>query len=220
MAQTNAYSSDPVIYISIAIALSLPNRAHFLGYEHYNFCAIDDNLGPVVLSLKTYSEQERKASSSSSSSPAASAASSVPPPLPPPPQNHTRVIVRMSGGTTHKLVPDSAIEEGFSPVKMAQFASPELVIDKLSPVLCPKASELIVNYDEHVLVNSFKFGLIYQKGGQITEEAMFGNREGRVDGHEASRGPDIKKYSTETLCPPTRFWRINFVHHRVELCHQ
>ncbi len=34
-------------------------RSHFLGCEHYNFCAIDDNLGPVVLSLRTYSEQER-----------------------------------------------------------------------------------------------------------------------------------------------------------------
>jgi RAP1 GTPase activating protein 1 len=33
-------------------------RSHFLGYEHYNFCAIDENLGPVVLSLKTYSEDE------------------------------------------------------------------------------------------------------------------------------------------------------------------
>jgi RAP1 GTPase activating protein 1 len=59
---------------------------------------------------------------------------------------------------------------------MAQIVTPELVIDKLSPVLCPKASELIVNYDEHVLVNSYKFGIIYQKHGQVTEEQMFGNR--------------------------------------------
>ena len=49
---------------------------------------------------------------------------------------------------------------------MAQYVTPELVIDKLSPVLCPKASELIVNYDEHVLVNSYKFGLVYQRRGQ------------------------------------------------------
>ncbi len=93
-----------------------------------------------------------------------------------PGSHHTRVIVRLSTGTFHKLVPDSSIEEGFSPVKMAQFVTPELVIDKLSPVLCPKASELIVNYDEHVLVNSYKFGLIYQRHGQVTEEALFGNQ--------------------------------------------
>ena len=73
-------------------------------------------------------------------------------------------------------MPDSSIEEGFSPVKMAQYVTPELVIDKLSPVLCPKASELIVNYDEHVLVNSYKFGLLYQRRGQVAEEDIFGNR--------------------------------------------
>ena len=83
---------------------------------------------------------------------------------------------RLSSGTSHKLVPDSSIEEGFSPVKMAQYVTPELVIDKLSPVLCPKASELIVNYDEHVLVNSYKFGLVYQRRGQVAEEEMFGNQ--------------------------------------------
>ena len=66
-------------------------------------------------------------------------------------------------------------------MKMAQYVTPELVIDKLSPVLCPKASELIVNYDEHVLVNSYKFGLVYQRRGQVTEEDMFGNR-----GHSAA----------------------------------
>ena len=54
-------------------------RTHFLGYEHYNFCAVDENLGPVVLSLKTYSEAEKDAEESEST-----------------PLNHTRVIVRFS----------------------------------------------------------------------------------------------------------------------------
>ena len=35
---------------------------------------------------------------------------------------------------------------------------------------------MIVNYDEHVLVNNFKFGLVYQRVGQTTEEQLFGNR--------------------------------------------
>ena len=54
-------------------------RTHFLGYEHYNFCAVDENLGPVVLSLKTYSEAEKDAEEGEST-----------------PLNHTRVIVRFS----------------------------------------------------------------------------------------------------------------------------
>ncbi len=79
-------------------------------------------------------------------------------------------------GTIHQLVPDSALEDGLSPIRATQLLAPELTVDKLSPVLCPRASELIVGYDEHGLDNCFKFGLVYQKCGQITEEALFGNR--------------------------------------------
>jgi len=48
--------------------------------------------------------------------------------------------------------------------------------DKFTPVLCPKASDLIVAYDEHVLVNTYKFGVVLQKQGQATEEELFSNR--------------------------------------------
>ena len=34
----------------------------------------------------------------------------------------------------------------------------------------------VAEYDEHSLVTTFKFGLIYQKFGQVSEEALFGNR--------------------------------------------
>ena len=91
-------------------------------------------------------------------------------------ENHTRIILRLNAGTIHKLLPDSSLEDGLSPLKVAQLVAPELSLDKLSPVLCPRASELILGYDEHVLDNCFKFGLVYQKCGQITEEELFGNR--------------------------------------------
>ena len=48
--------------------------------------------------------------------------------------------------------------------------------DCLYPVISPKASELIMKFDEHCISNTFKFGIIYQKFGQLTEEAIFGNR--------------------------------------------
>ena len=44
----------------------------------------------------------------------------------------------------------------------------------------PRASDLIVHYDEHVVVNNYKFGAIYQRYGQVTEEALFGNRWGKI----------------------------------------
>uniref|UniRef100_A0A3B5M699 Rap-GAP domain-containing protein n=1 Tax=Xiphophorus couchianus TaxID=32473 RepID=A0A3B5M699_9TELE len=39
------------------------------------------------------------------------------------------------------------------------------------------ASRLIVTFDEHVISNNFKFGVIYQRFGQTSEEELFGNSE-------------------------------------------
>ncbi|NWS78256.1 RPGP1 protein, partial [Crotophaga sulcirostris] len=43
--------------------------------------------------------------------------------------------------------------------------------------LLPQASRLILAFDEHVLSNHFKFGVIYQKLGQTSEEELFGTTE-------------------------------------------
>ncbi|TSK49658.1 Rap1 GTPase-activating protein 2 [Bagarius yarrelli] len=40
-----------------------------------------------------------------------------------------------------------------------------------------RASQLIVGFDEHEVNNTFKFGVIYQKFGQTSEEELFGNNE-------------------------------------------
>uniref|UniRef100_A0A7N6C0L6 Rap-GAP domain-containing protein n=1 Tax=Anabas testudineus TaxID=64144 RepID=A0A7N6C0L6_ANATE len=48
---------------------------------------------------------------------------------------------------------------------------------RFSPVVYPKASKLIVNYDEHEVNNTFKFGVIYQRFGQVSEEELFRNNE-------------------------------------------
>uniref|UniRef100_A0A8C3JJB0 Rap-GAP domain-containing protein n=1 Tax=Calidris pygmaea TaxID=425635 RepID=A0A8C3JJB0_9CHAR len=50
-------------------------------------------------------------------------------------------------------------------------------VERFFPVLYPKASQLIVAFDEHVISNNFKFGVIYQKPGQTTEEEVFSNTE-------------------------------------------
>lgn len=48
--------------------------------------------------------------------------------------------------------------------------------DCLYPVICPRASEYLVKFDTHSIMDKFKFGILYQKFGQLTEEAIFGNR--------------------------------------------
>jgi len=87
-----------------------------------------------------------------------------------------RAIVRLSSGTSHQLIYESQVGEIFSPLQVLKFLLPELAIDHLYPVVCPETSDLIAEYDEHSLVTAFKFGLIYQKFGQISEKALFGNK--------------------------------------------
>lgn len=87
-----------------------------------------------------------------------------------------RVIVRLTSGTLHQLVYESQVGDVFTPLKVAKFLVPDLNISQLYPVVCPQTSDLVAEYDEHSLVTTFKFGLIYQKFGQINEESLFGNR--------------------------------------------
>ncbi|XP_062895697.1 rap1 GTPase-activating protein 1-like [Mobula hypostoma] len=57
------------------------------------------------------------------------------------------------------------------------FLNSGLTVGRFNPVLCPQASRLILDFDEHVITNKFKFGVIYQKAGHVTEEDIFGNNE-------------------------------------------
>jgi len=126
-------------------------RAHFLQSEHFNFCGLEENVGPMVLSVKYYTDLENQ-------------------------DNHIRIILRLTSGTMHKLVGVDGLPDHPSPILLARMVSPDISISTLQPVLCPRASELLLSFDEHVLVNNFKFGVVYQRIGQTTEEALFGNR--------------------------------------------
>lgn len=64
-----------------------------------------------------------------------------------------------------------------SPLKMAKMLNEQVNVDNFMAVMCMNMSSLISAYDEHVLVNSFKFGVLYQKYGQTTEEQLFCNNE-------------------------------------------
>ncbi|CAG0899756.1 unnamed protein product [Darwinula stevensoni] len=168
-------------------------RRYFLGKEHLNFVARDENLGPALLSMK------HEVISS---------------------QLHVRGILRLSTGTTHELLPASCFPDSLSPAKVAKLTAEEgerrawetdterhlwyrlrtmrrqretnretsstmyydLVLHedlagdlRWWPVVCPQASERIVAYDEQALVRQYKFGVIFQRFGQTSEEELFGN---------------------------------------------
>ncbi|KAG8545729.1 hypothetical protein GDO81_020432 [Engystomops pustulosus] len=145
-------SDLPAPYDRLRILQSDPTarfyRKHFLGKEHYNFCAQDPRLGAVILSAKLEQKSER-----------------------------LRLILRTKSGTKHQMIETSSFSTFPTAGQMAQVLCEELSVERFFPILHMKASQLLVTFDEHVLVNNFKFGVIYQKAGQVTESEMFSNTE-------------------------------------------
>lgn len=125
-------------------------RKHFLGKEHFNYYSVDSALGHLVFSLKydVIGDQE-----------------------------HLRLMLRTKLKTYHDVIPISCLTEFPNVVQMAKLVCEEVNVDRFFPVLYPKASRLIVTFDEHVISNNFKFGVVYQKFGQTSEEELFGNSE-------------------------------------------
>uniref|UniRef100_A0A8C7UXU0 Rap-GAP domain-containing protein n=1 Tax=Oncorhynchus mykiss TaxID=8022 RepID=A0A8C7UXU0_ONCMY len=123
-------------------------RKHFLGKEHLNYYSVDGTLGHLVLSMK-YDEIGD--------------------------QEDLRLMLRTKLETYHDVIPISCLTEFPNVVQMAKLVCEEVNVDRFYPVLYPKASRLIVNFDEHIISNNFKFGVIYQKFGQTSEEELFGN---------------------------------------------
>ncbi|XP_041062429.1 rap1 GTPase-activating protein 1 isoform X5 [Carcharodon carcharias] len=125
-------------------------RKQFLGKEHFNYYCIDSALGHLVFSLKydVIGDQE-----------------------------HLRLLLRTKYKTYQDVIPISCLTEFPNVVQMAKLVCEEVNVDRFYPVLYPKASRLIVTFDEHVISNHFKFGVIYQKLGQTSEEELFTNNE-------------------------------------------
>uniref|UniRef100_A0A8D3AMT6 Rap-GAP domain-containing protein n=1 Tax=Scophthalmus maximus TaxID=52904 RepID=A0A8D3AMT6_SCOMX len=125
-------------------------RKHFLGKEHFNYYSVDGALGHLVFSLKydVIGDQE-----------------------------HLRLMLRTKLKTYHDVIPISCLTEFPNVVQMAKLVCEEVNVDRFFPALYPKASRLIVTFDEHVISNNFKFGVVYQKFGQTSEEELFGNSE-------------------------------------------
>ncbi|XP_078139488.1 rap1 GTPase-activating protein 1 isoform X2 [Centroberyx gerrardi] len=125
-------------------------RKQFMGKEHFNYYTMDTALGHLVFSMKydVIGDQE-----------------------------HLRLMLRTKLKTYHDVIPISCLTEFPNVVQMAKLVCEEVNVDRFYPVLYPKASRLIVTFDEHVISNNFKFGVIYQKFGQTSEEELFGNME-------------------------------------------
>ncbi|XP_038147140.1 rap1 GTPase-activating protein 1 isoform X3 [Cyprinodon tularosa] len=145
------YPSCPTSHIKLETnSTAKIYRKHFMGKEHFNYYTMDAALGHLVFSMKyeVIGDQE-----------------------------HLRLMLRTKHKTYHDVIPISCLTEFPNVIQMAKLVCEEVNVDRFYPVLYPKASRLIVTFDEYVISNNFKFGVIYQKFGQTSEEELFGNME-------------------------------------------
>ncbi|XP_067348346.1 rap1 GTPase-activating protein 2-like isoform X2 [Channa argus] len=125
-------------------------RKHFLGREHLNFSCSASSLGNLLLSVRHEQEKE---------------------------QEFLHIIIRSRVKSLYHRLSLSELPDIPSVPELAKLLCDEAAGLRFSPVVYPKASQLIVNYDEHEVNNTFKFGVIYQRFGQVSEEELFRNNE-------------------------------------------
>lgn len=149
-------------------------RVHYAGFEHFNFCASDENGQPLVLSIKVGigdfgcggDENNNNCDNNDNEEDEV---------------RNVRVILRSIDKTVHQVMrlsdlmpPSSAGSRPASSI--IESVMSHLAMPPAMPVMYPGISDAIANFDEHSISNTFKFGIIFQKFGQVTEEAIFGNR--------------------------------------------
>ncbi|KAI1885812.1 hypothetical protein AGOR_G00207640 [Albula goreensis] len=123
-------------------------REFFKYKYHHSFTAVDPSLGSLVLSVCLEEEEKR-----------------------------LRIILRMKDCTLHGVFSLCLFPQFPSTVELAKMLCDSLTVSRFEAVSYLKAPELITAFDEHRVSQNFKFGVLYQKEGQLTEEDILSNNE-------------------------------------------
>jgi len=125
---------------------------YFYGTEHWNYFSNDEDLGPVVLSLKQEIINGR---------------------------DQFRILVRAISYTVHGLIPASCVfadrynrEEVVRSLGKEINLNPPLILGQL-----PDTPEELLKLDQVFIKSELKVGIIYVKEGQYTEEEILDNNE-------------------------------------------
>ncbi|KAG3257844.1 signal-induced proliferation-associated 1-like protein 2 isoform X1 [Ictidomys tridecemlineatus] len=140
-------------------------RKFFYGKEHQNYFGIDENLGPVAVSIRREKVEDPKEKEGS--------------------QFNYRVAFRTSELTTLRgailedAVPSTArhgTARGLPLKEVLEYVVPELNTQCLRQASSsPKVPEQLLKLDEQGLSFQHKIGILYCKAGQSTEEEMYNN---------------------------------------------
>ncbi|XP_078494308.1 uncharacterized protein LOC100183188 isoform X2 [Ciona intestinalis] len=129
-------------------------RDHFVGKEHVNIYAYDynsENIGSIIMSVKYESVAEGSD------------------------LGQHRVLLRCRHASWTKCFP--VVPESGGPVQWAKNMCEDITVDRFYPIVCPNVWQSIIQFDEHCVNSSHKFGVLYQKARQTKEEEVFGNCE-------------------------------------------
>ncbi|XP_075452967.1 signal-induced proliferation-associated 1-like protein 2 isoform X2 [Ascaphus truei] len=140
-------------------------RKYFYGKEHQNYFGIDDNLGPVAVSIRREKVDDVREKEGS--------------------QFNYRVTFRTSELTTlrgailEEAVPSTArhgTARGLPHKEVMEYVIPELNIQCMRQALnSPKVPEQLLKLDEQGLSFQHKVGILYCKAGESSEEEMYNN---------------------------------------------
>uniref|UniRef100_A0AAY4EC22 Signal induced proliferation associated 1 like 2 n=1 Tax=Denticeps clupeoides TaxID=299321 RepID=A0AAY4EC22_9TELE len=138
---------------------------YFYGKEHQNYFGVDENLGPVAVSIRREKLDEGKEKEGM--------------------QYNYRITFRTSqltalrGAILEDAVPSTArhgTARGLPLKEVLEYVVPELNIQCLRLALnSPKVPEQLLKLDEQGLSFQHKVGILYCKAGQSTEEEMYNN---------------------------------------------
>lgn len=123
-------------------------RNIFRSRFHHSFTAVDPCLGSLVLSVCLEEDD-----------------------------NRLRVILRMKECSLHGVFSLSLFPNFPSTVELAKMLCDKVTVTKFDAVCYLKAPDLIQTFDEHRVSPNFKFGVLYQKDKQFTEEEILSNNE-------------------------------------------
>lgn len=165
-------------------------RKHFYGLEHQNWFGIDDNLGPVAISVRkervnlpqvASSETDGQVVSSQRESSSLSSSSSAQI------KHQYRLIIRtcelsvLRGTVYEDCIPILASSRhnhhnNHHAKEVLEYIAPELIFSCLR-LGVSNADEQLLMLDEQVITRTYKVGVIYCRNGQGTEEEMYNNEE-------------------------------------------